>query len=143
MGRPKGVDPTHQSSAHLRVQNIHDQYEILDRKLGCGKYGSVYLAREVSTTRQVACKIVDLDLAMHQLSSQSFATAGERWEAGVQAARDERRKMMREIKILAGISHVSCSPQIRTPTHPAAEHYQPQESFLLSACFVRIAVTLD
>jgi serine/threonine protein kinase len=91
-------------------QYFQDRYTVTDRKLGSGKYGNVYLGKEVATKKQVACKIINLELAMQQLSDfQSFSTTGKRWEAGLYCAQEEKRRVMREIKILVKLSHVSCS----------------------------------
>jgi len=38
--------------------------------LGKGQFGTVFLATEASTKKQLACKIIDLDLAVRNLTSQ-------------------------------------------------------------------------
>jgi len=74
--------------------------------LGNGNYGEVYLATEVATTKQVVCKIVDLNKAMQKLSEHPYAI-GEAWEAGLRRASEEKKRVLREIRILARLSHVS------------------------------------
>jgi serine/threonine protein kinase len=80
--------------------------------LGSGVYGSVYLANDVLTKKQVACKIVDLrrkavvpsghDTPLdgaHKKEVQAFAEQ----EKGVS---EVRKKLIREIEILSKLSHV-------------------------------------
>jgi serine/threonine protein kinase len=80
--------------------------------LGSGVYGSVYLANDVLTQKQVACKIVDLRRkavepdghgtpldGAHKKEVQAFAEQ----EKGVSQA---RKKLIREIEILSKLSHV-------------------------------------
>jgi len=80
--------------------------------LGSGVYGSVYLANDVLTQKQVACKIVDLrrkavepdgyDTPLdgaHKKEVQAFAEQ----EKGISEA---RKKQIREIEILSKLSHV-------------------------------------
>lgn len=69
------------------------------RTLGRGFAATVYLAEDVEKKKQVACKIVrsfrwDFDIDDEQQQSES------------QAIIDERRKVMREVKILAQLNHV-------------------------------------
>jgi serine/threonine protein kinase len=121
-------------STFSRFQHFHDHYAVTDRKLGGGKYGSVYLAKEVSTTRQVACKIINLQLPVQRLSpSQCPSSVSKRWQAGVQVGGEEKMRAMREIKILATVSHVSyISLQLDSNLSCTAKYYQPQESFLFA-----------
>ena len=72
-----------------------------DRVLGTGMYGSVYLAKEVASSSQLACKIVNLPSAIHKL-----ATSVDSWSERAKEAKDLRRKALREIGILSKISHV-------------------------------------
>lgn len=80
--------------------------------LGSGIFGRVYLANDVLTQTQVACKIVDLrrkalepdghDTPLdgaHKMEVQSFVEQ----EKGVSEA---RKKLIREIEILSKLSHV-------------------------------------
>lgn len=107
---------------------MKDKYEILDQQLGCGSFGSVYLAREASSGDQVACKIVTLNSDTRKLANKPFNSASAKVAVEL-IVREEKMAMMPEIKILAGISHVSSSLQIRIHTNLAAEYYQPSESF--------------
>lgn len=70
-------------------------YELSSRILGAGGYGRVYMAWDVKTHRQVACKIMELrDL-----------------EGGRNGNRKNWKRMkemyMREVEILGTLSHVS------------------------------------
>lgn len=76
--------------------------------LGSGNYGKVYLAAEAESTKQVACKIVDLRSAMEQLQdSASLVDQVSRFENGKTVDLDEKKRVLREIRILAKLSHVS------------------------------------
>jgi serine/threonine protein kinase len=92
-------------------QYYRDRYAVSDRVLGSGQYGKVYLAHEVSTWRQLACKIVELNEAARQLAGLHNTSTRDdslthdplRWIE----ERRERQKAMREIEILSKLSHVS------------------------------------
>jgi serine/threonine protein kinase len=79
--------------------------------LGRGIYGTVYLATEVGTTKQLACKIVDLRREAPKLpdreqchdDKQSKVQAFAKKATGAVAV---RKKLMREIEILSKINHV-------------------------------------
>ena len=81
-----------------------------DRVLGKGHYGAVYLAKEMTTSRQMACKVVNLEIGISRIMESSqepslFGTQSGKQETG-------KEKIMREIQILAKLSHVSAGPQI-------------------------------
>ncbi|KAG9245311.1 kinase-like domain-containing protein [Calycina marina] len=80
-----------------------DQYEISNRMLGKGQYGNVFLATEVATKKQLACKIINIELAMSSLSSQSSAATmpRSRWEE----AQFQKKRVLLEIRILSKLSH--------------------------------------
>ena len=79
-----------------------------NRVLGKGHYGAVYLAKEITTSRQMACKIVELEIGASRImkSSQDLEMSG------LQNIKQEtgKERIMREIKILAKLSHVSADP---------------------------------
>ena len=85
-------------------QNFSDRYSISDRLLGTGQYGKVYLAKEIATSRQVACKIVDLNKTGEE--SLDFS---ETWAERCRRAKEEKDRLFGEIKVLALLSHVSRS----------------------------------
>jgi serine/threonine protein kinase len=89
------------------IQLFKDRFEISDRVLGQGAYGAVYLAQESSTSRQMACKIIDLDVAADRLTERSLSSAkGEDWNRRLRRVAHGRELVMREIKILSKLSHV-------------------------------------
>ena len=90
-------------------QYFSNRYSVSDRILGAGRYGNVYLATELATMKQIACKIVDLDLAMRNLSDsyRDSSLAVLRWKSGLESAKEERKRVLREIRILSKLSHVS------------------------------------
>jgi hypothetical protein len=95
-----------QDSAH-ESKHFRERFAVSDRILGSGQYGAVYLAKEVITLRQVACKIVDLNNAAKQLTEgSSLLNPGEAWRRGYARAATERERVKREIEILATLSHV-------------------------------------
>ena len=93
----------------------------------------MYLATEIHSEKQVACKIVDLKLAMENLREfDAPRTAGARWASRERLANEQKKRVLREIRILAKLSHVSHTIRFSVPClRPLAKHYQPQESFLL------------
>ncbi|CAG8984035.1 hypothetical protein HYALB_00002976 [Hymenoscyphus albidus] len=74
------------------------QFVVSERVLGKGCYAPVYLAEDIQERKQLACKIV-----------RSFKTDPETPDEGShlesQISEKEREKAMREIKILANLSH--------------------------------------
>ncbi|EKD14883.1 serine/threonine protein kinase [Drepanopeziza brunnea f. sp. 'multigermtubi' MB_m1] len=85
-----------------KSEDLEMQYSVSKRILGSGQYGSVFLANEVATSKQVACKIVDFEKAIEHRgdpSSSPFFVIG-----GLQAS-SGKDAIMREVKILAALSH--------------------------------------
>jgi hypothetical protein len=68
----------------------------------------VYLAKELSTNKQIACKVVDLDIAMRSVAETrpERPVTGVLWKSGVDSARKQRKKVLLEIEILSKLSHV-------------------------------------
>jgi serine/threonine protein kinase len=101
-------------------QNFKDRFDVSDRSLGRGSYGAVYLAKEEATSRQLACKIVDLDVAAHKLTEVSASgVAGEEWHERIRRVARGKELVMREVRILSKLSHVcaeSCQCPITTDT---------------------------
>lgn len=79
-----------------------DQYNVTDRVLGSGQYGTVYLAQELMTSRQVACKIINLK----DVEGDAMNASGS-WAERCRAAKTARDKSLREVTILGKLSHVS------------------------------------
>ncbi|CZR59166.1 related to myosin light chain kinase 2 [Phialocephala subalpina] len=86
-------------------EHFADKYAISDRVLGQGQYGAVYLGTEVGTSKQLACKVINLSEAADNLAEHSSAVAGKAWHERVERAREGIRLVMREIKILSKLSH--------------------------------------
>ncbi|KAI6716316.1 hypothetical protein PZA11_002612 [Diplocarpon coronariae] len=83
------------------LEFFQDQYSISNRMLGSGQYGKVFLAKEVVSSKQVACKIVDFEEAMQNqgaMSQTSLATSSGNYMI-------TRDNIMREIRILSDLSH--------------------------------------
>ncbi|KAH8588385.1 kinase-like domain-containing protein [Bisporella sp. PMI_857] len=88
------------------LKYFQDRYQVSERTLGEGQYGGVFLATELDTRKQLACKIIDLERAMKNLGDRSVITsARERWESRIQYTSEQKRRVLREIKILAKLSH--------------------------------------
>ena len=98
-------------------QLFKDRFEITDRVLGRGAYGAVYLAKEFSTSRQLACKIIELDVAADRITEHSLSKAeGEDWRDRARRVGRGRDLVMREVKILSKLSHV-CVSHCTTKSH--------------------------
>jgi hypothetical protein len=105
------IGPFHHRDRILQndLAAISDRYEVTDRILGQGHYGNVYLAHETTAhTKQVACKIINLDRAMHRLQEPELPVIiGTKWESRQHCAQEAKKKILREIRILATLSHAS------------------------------------
>ncbi len=76
--------------------------------LGRGQYGGVFLAKEAATSKQMACKIVNLKEAAKQLAENTASGTPEICRKGVfRHTVDGTSLVMREIQILVKLSHVS------------------------------------
>ena len=69
----------------------------------------MYLAKELATNKQIACKVVDLDIAIRSVSESrpDRCESGALWKSGVESAKRHRKKVLLEIEILSKLSHVS------------------------------------
>jgi hypothetical protein len=78
----------------------------------------VYLARDIATSRQMACKIVDIDAAAKQLTETSEVdVVGEQWHDWDRRLARGRDLAMREIRILSKLSHVRVNLQSSSHTN--------------------------
>jgi serine/threonine protein kinase len=76
--------------------------------LGKGQYGEVYLGKELLTARQTACKIVNVDAAVQELTKyHASEELSQTWEDSYLRLLDGKKKIMREIRILSKLDHVS------------------------------------
>jgi serine/threonine protein kinase len=89
------------------AQHIKDRFDVSDRVLGQGSYGAVYLANEVATSRQIACKIIDIDQAADQLTNEFGSDVVlEGWNERLRRLTRGKELVMREVRILSRLSHV-------------------------------------
>ena len=79
------------------VQLFTNLFRIMDRKLGSGAYGEVWMAVDILHKRQMACKVVEL-----RKSPQGRSGNGTFW---------------REVDLLKDISHVRENIPLSTPAH--------------------------
>jgi serine/threonine protein kinase len=92
------------------VQHFKDRFDVSHRVLGQGSYGAVYLANEVATSRQIACKIIDIDQAADQLTNESGSDVVlEGWNERLRRLARGKELVMREVRILSRLSHVCIS----------------------------------
>ncbi|RKF53518.1 Meiosis-specific serine/threonine-protein kinase mek1 [Erysiphe neolycopersici] len=83
-----------------------DRYSVSDRVLAKGHYGAVFLAKEKSTSRQLACKIVELDKAADEITKTIQPNLiNQRWMNNFDRDRDGKKLVLREINILSKLSH--------------------------------------
>lgn len=68
------------------------------------------MANEVETSRQIACKIVDIGLAADQLTHESGSDiVVEGWNERLRRLARGKELVMREVRILSRLSHVCIS----------------------------------
>ncbi|PNS15366.1 hypothetical protein CAC42_625 [Sphaceloma murrayae] len=116
------------SSECLNPLQLHEakifesRYTISPRLLGIGAYGKVYMARESSSQRQVACKVVDFHrfsrAAMHEAVSDLEAQHGEISDACEESLKVELRSRWRECltkKIKQGQEEVMIQAELSHP----------------------------
>lgn len=79
----------------------------------------MYLAKELSTKKQVACKVVDIESVMRSVSENCPHNSGTGmlWKSRVDSARKRKKKVLLEIEILSKLSHV------RSTTHALVFSY--------------------
>ncbi|RDW89508.1 hypothetical protein BP6252_01540 [Coleophoma cylindrospora] len=77
-------------------------YKISERSIGSGCTGTVYLAKDLSTSKQLACKIINRSLALEAFLPSAVSAADPE---GVPGASVRSSKVMREIEILSQLSH--------------------------------------
>lgn len=91
----------------MSTQYFSNRFQVSDRILGEGAHGVVYVAQEVATSKQVACKIVNLNASSEKyMERRSQVNPGEMWHDQVRRVAEGRKVTMREIKILSKLSHV-------------------------------------
>jgi len=88
-------------------------YQISEKKLGFGAYGSVFAATDITTKRQVACKIIDLCSIANRVKEEIHGQRQNESDSTAYLA-DYRRRMKtytlrtsQEYLLLAELSHVS------------------------------------
>jgi hypothetical protein len=63
------------------------------------------------TGRQTACKIVNVDAAVQELTKYNASEeSSQTWEDSYLRLLDGKKKIMREIRILSKLDHVSAKP---------------------------------
>ncbi|RDW70128.1 hypothetical protein BP5796_08525 [Coleophoma crateriformis] len=79
-----------------------NSYKISKRSIGSGCTGTVYLAKDLSTSKQLACKIINRSLALEAFLPSNISAADPEVAPGASV---RSRKVMREIEILSQLSH--------------------------------------
>lgn len=104
--------------------------------LGSGVYGSVYLANDLVTPKQLACKVVDLRRnAVDPGGSETPLNVGHRMKVQAYAEKEKvvaevRKKLIREVEILSKLSHVRTHS---SPLIACTEKSQPNIATLYKA----------
>ncbi|KAJ5495188.1 hypothetical protein N7539_000304 [Penicillium diatomitis] len=109
----------------VEMEKFGDQYAVTPRLLGSGAFGKVYMAHDVKTGRQFACKVVDLEAVaaqaranLNEEEQSKFFARKSRLFAKIKRATKKTGKskspVMRQVEmqrqealLLAGLSHVS------------------------------------
>lgn len=97
--------PLFWSSAYNQ-QYFEDVFTISNRMLGQGQFGTVYLAKEVEFSTQVACKIIDLKRSARQQTEENSVNGDGRQRQKRVLTSTVKRESRKEIEILAALSHV-------------------------------------
>ncbi|TAQ83849.1 hypothetical protein B7494_g7825 [Chlorociboria aeruginascens] len=102
--------PLQQQTCRSNVQEedikyFNDTYNVTNLVLGSGHSGSVYLANEISTSRQLACKIISLEVPDPEplVASRLASTKIKAFRR--EKAEENKRKVLREVHILSMLSH--------------------------------------
>ncbi|KUJ19885.1 Pkinase-domain-containing protein, partial [Mollisia scopiformis] len=103
--QPDNTTVSQELADNQDLHHFDHRYSVSNRILGKGQYGAVYMATEVETSRQLACKIVDIQQALDGLEEHSSLAVGKAWHDRVERAGEGLSKVMREIKILSKLSH--------------------------------------
>lgn len=107
-------------------QSFAKRYSITNRLLGSGICGKVYLATEVATKRQLACKVVNLRAVAAVLEDDHSNASRE------QTMRIEGQRLIREIEILTRVNHVcEIPPSLWQQLTIVAEHCGHEKGFSL------------
>ena len=128
-------------------------YQISERKLGFGAFGSVYGAIDIATKRQVACKIIDLCSIANKVKEEIHGLRQNENDNAAYLA-DYRRLMKthtqrasQEYLLLAKLSHVSRRPMSYQSC--CTDHNSPT-SFLsivfseqVTTCMYPVSLNLD
>ncbi|KAF4628498.1 hypothetical protein G7Y89_g9659 [Cudoniella acicularis] len=94
------------SRSTTELNDLQERYTVSDRILGKGHFGAVYLAKETSTLKQMACKIVNLDVASKKHTQRkSYPEEIQSWDVQLRRAAEGRQMATREIKILSRLDH--------------------------------------
>ncbi|KAK0936146.1 hypothetical protein LTR29_012244 [Friedmanniomyces endolithicus] len=86
------------------TKRFSSQFSVIDRVLGYGGHGSVFVAVKRSTSRQVACKIVEVP-SIIRAAPQADSTALAEFKAIQLRLRKKRADLTREYEILKDLSH--------------------------------------
>ncbi|KHJ31908.1 putative camk protein kinase [Erysiphe necator] len=83
-----------------------DRFLVSDRVLGKGHYGAVFLAKDNLTSRQLVCKVVELNKAAEEITKTIQPDlVGQRWINNIHRDGDGKKLVLREINILSKLSH--------------------------------------
>ncbi|KAI9646988.1 hypothetical protein NHQ30_004989 [Ciborinia camelliae] len=97
---------SHMSLPEVEVQYFKDRFTISDHVLGSGIAGEVFLAKNVVTSKQIACKVVKIKSLRNPLPSSQNSSVSGRTESNQQQDVDwERKSYLREIDILSKLNH--------------------------------------
>ncbi|KAK0879095.1 hypothetical protein LTR87_007045 [Friedmanniomyces endolithicus] len=98
------VDSSLDSVRREEIKRFSRQFSVVDRVLGCGGHGSVFVAVKRSTSRQVACKIVEVP-SITRAAPQATPTALAEFNAIQLRLRKKRADLTREYEVLKDLSH--------------------------------------
>ncbi|QSZ30898.1 hypothetical protein DSL72_000456 [Monilinia vaccinii-corymbosi] len=104
--QPRSKLIPHMALPEAEVQYFQDRFTISNHVLGSGIAGEVFLANNVGTSKQMACKVVKIKSSRSRLpSSQNGSVPGSRESNQQQDTEWENKSSLREIDILSKLNH--------------------------------------
>ncbi|KAL9119819.1 MAG: hypothetical protein Q9187_003626 [Circinaria calcarea] len=110
-----GITPFIPARGTQMQQYFRHRYEVTPRKLGIGAHGHVYMAIDIRTGRQLACKVINLrsvrekEMERVRIGTLPAKTSKEAFERRIE---ELTACVLREVEIMKDLSHVRMSTNL-------------------------------